>query len=392
MSKEKHDLSNEAGFDTRAIHSGDEYNTETGAVIAPVYLTSTFAHGNPGNFDYTRSGNPNFRNLEKTLANLEGAKHATAFSSGVAAITAVVSTLSASDTIVAEENLYGCTYRLFEQVFRKFGVEAQYLDLTKDENIETLSSHNPSLIWIESPTNPLLKVLDIRKIAAKARDIDSPLIVDNTFSSPYLQRPLELGADLSLSSTTKYINGHSDSLGGVVCTNSSEWGEKMIFAQKALGLNPAPLDSWLTARGVKTLGLRMERHSENALALAQFFKGQTAVPAVHYPFLEGDAGYNIAKSQMKAGSGIISVDLGLSIDETTRFLKNLKFFTMAESLGGIESLVCHPASMTHASIPKEVREGVGLTDSLVRFSVGIEDLDDLIADIRAALPEKLLES
>jgi cystathionine gamma-synthase len=375
-------------FSTTAIHGGDEYNSETGSVIAPIYWSSTFAHGNPGGFDYTRSGNPNFRNLEQVLAALESAEYATVFSSGVAAITAIVSTLSSGDTVVAEENLYGCTYRLFEQVFGKFGLTVHYIDFSKEESLSTITDVKPALVWIESPTNPLLKVLDIRAIADTCKEVDAPLVVDNTFASPYLQRPIELGATLSLSSTTKYIGGHSDALGGVVATSCAEWSEKMIFAQKALGLNPSPADSWLTSRGVKTLALRMEKHSQNALKIATFLQQETDATAVYYPFLPEHPGSNIARQQMAAGSGVVSADFGLSVEETVGFLKRLTLFTMAESLGGIESLVCHPASMTHAAIPREVRLNVGLTDSLVRFSVGIEDAEDLIDDLRQALGGK----
>jgi cystathionine beta-lyase/cystathionine gamma-synthase len=375
---------NQRRFETEAIHRGLAYRDETGAVMPPVYLTSTFASGNPGGFDYTRSGNPNFRNLQDVLAALEGASHATVFASGVSAITAIVSTLQSGDVVLAEENVYGCTYRLFDKVFAKFGVEIRYLDLAEPRNWEEIGRSEPALVWIESPTNPNLKVLDIAGIAECCRAAGSPLVVDNTFASSYVQRPIELGADLSLLSTTKYLNGHSDSLGGVVCTNSPEWQDKMLFAQKALGLQPSPFDTWLTQRGVKTLAVRMERHSANALAMAQHLEARDGVAWVRYPFLPSHPQHEVAKRQMMGGSGIVTADLGLSYDATMTFLGNLKLFTLAESLGGIESLICHPASMTHASIPRDVREQVGITDSLVRFSVGIEHVDDLIADVDAA--------
>ncbi|MEM0896081.1 MAG: PLP-dependent aspartate aminotransferase family protein [Verrucomicrobiota bacterium] len=378
-------MAQDEGFDTRSVHTGNGFREETGAVIPPVFQTSTFESGNPEGFDYTRSGNPNFRNLEATLASLEGAAHCTVFASGVSAITAVVSTLKSGDLVLAEENVYGCTYRLFDQVFTKFGVEVEYLDLSKVENYGRISERKPVLVWIESPTNPMLKVLDIAAISKVSSEAGSAVIVDNTFASSFLQRPIELGADLSLLSTTKYINGHSDSLGGAVCTNSEAWSAKMVFAQKALGLQPSPFDSWLTLRGVKTQSLRMERHSANGLALAEALEADEEVKWVRYPFLPSDPGFSVAKSQMKRGSGIVTADLGLDLARTEAFLKALKYFTKAESLGGIESLSCHPATMTHASVPKEVRESVGITDSVVRFSVGIENVEDLLGDVKSAL-------
>ncbi len=373
------------GFETRAIHSGRDFVGDTGAVTPPLWLTSTFEYGNPNGFDYTRSGNPNFRLLERTVASLESAQHATSFGSGVSAITAIVSTLKSGDVVVAEENIYGCTFRLFAQVFAKFGVEIRYLDFTEPGSLEKIAEHSPSLVWIESPTNPNLKIIDIAAVAEAAHEAGSPLIVDNTFAGSSLQRPLELGADLSLLSLTKYTNGHSDALVGAVCTNSDEWQEKMIFAQKALGLQPSPMDCWLALRGAKTLSIRMDRHCENALALAEFLENETDAHWVRYPFLPSHPQYEIAKKQMSGGSGIVTVDLGRDLDSTLAVLDKLAYFPKAESLGGIESLCCHPASMTHASVPRETREAVGITDSMVRFSVGIETISDLIADVKQAL-------
>jgi len=373
------------GFETRAIHSGRDFVSDTGAVSPPLWLTSTFEYGNPNGFDYTRSGNPNFTLLERTVASLESAEFATTFGSGVSAITAVVSTLKSGDTVVAEENIYGCTFRLFAQVFAKFGVTIDYVDFTDPASLEGLSGKNPALVWIESPTNPNLKILDIAAIAKASHEAGAPLIVDNTFASSYLQRPLELGADMSLVSLTKYTNGHSDALVGAVCTNSKEWQEKMVFAQKALGLQPGPMDAWLTLRGAKTEAIRMERHCSNALAFATFLEKETEAVSVRYPFLPSHPQYDLATRQMSGGSGIVTVDFGLDLAETLAFLERLQFFPKAESLGGVESLCCHPASMTHASVPQETREAVGITDSLVRFSVGIETVDDLIADVKQAL-------
>lgn len=383
MSKEE---INHWRHETLSIHEGLDYTGDTGAVIPPIFMTSTFESGNAEGFDYTRSGNPNFRNLEKVLADLEGAKRASVFASGVSAITAITSTLSSGTKIVAEENIYGCTYRLFEQVFAKFGVEVEYLDLTAQSNIDLINQIQPELVWIESPTNPLLKIIDIESVAKASHEAGASLVVDNTFASSCLQRPLELGADLSLLSTTKYTNGHSDTLGGVVCSASDEWGDKMVFAQKALGLQPSPFGCWLIQRGLKTQGLRIMRHSSNALAVASFFEQEFPDAVVRYPFLVSHPQYEIAIKQMSGGSGVVTVDLGLTLEGTQNFLQRLKLFRMAESLGGVESLSCHPASMTHASVPKDVRESVGITDSLFRLSVGIENEEDLINDIKSSLP------
>lgn len=375
----------EEGFETRAIHAGRDFVAETGAITPPIWLTSTFEYGNPNGFDYTRSGNPNFRLLERALASVESGAFATVFASGVSAITAVVSTLKSGDVVVAEENIYGCTYRMFAQVFAKFGVSVVYLDFTESASLEKLAEHRPALVWIESPTNPNLKIIDIAAVAKATRAAGSVLVVDNTFASSYLQRPLELGADLSLLSTTKYTNGHSDALGGVVCTNDEAWRDKMIFAQKALGLQPSPMDCWLTLRGLKTEAVRMERHCSNALRFAEFLEAGAGARFVRYPFLPSHPQYDIACRQMAGGSGIVTADFGLSLEETLKFVESLRYFPKAESLGGIESLCCHPASMTHASVPKEQREKVGITDSLVRFSVGIERVEDLIGDVREGL-------
>lgn len=375
----------EARFETRAIHIGQEYRSETGAVIPPIYMTSTFETGNPGGFDYTRSGNPNYRNLQHTLASLENAKHATVFASGVSAITAIAFGLKSGDTILSELNIYGCTYRLFERVLRKFGVDIQYVDLSDPANYRVITELKPALVWLESPTNPLLKILDIQAISDVAHAVGSAVVMDNTFASSLLQRPLDLGADLSLLSTTKYSNGHSDALGGAVCSNCDEWQEKMIFAQKALGLQPSPFDTWLTSRGVKTEAIRMERHCANALELATRLEAQVGVKSVRYPFLASHPQYDLARKQMSGGSGMLLADFGHSQEGALAFIRRLRLFTQAESLGGIESLVCHPATMTHASIPRDVRESAGVTDGLIRFSVGIEHVDDLWSDIESAL-------
>jgi len=377
------------GFTTRAVHGGRGFSGTTGAVMPPVFLTSTFENGNPDGFDYTRSGNPNFRLLQQALASLEGGRFATCFASGVSAITAVVSTLKSGDVVLAEENVYGCTYRLFARVFAKFGLQVQYRDLSQRENWAAIRQLKPALVWLESPTNPLLKILDIAGISRVARSVGAPVLVDNTFASPYLQRPLELGATLSLSSTTKYVNGHSDCLAGIVVTNDRAWQDQMIFAQKALGLQPSPFDAWLTTRGQRTLALRMERHSANALELARWLEKRRGVRQVRYPFLPSHPQYRLARRQMQAGSGILIAELDCSAKAALAFCRRLEFFTLAESLGGVESLICHPPTMTHASVPPEVRRKVGIGDGLIRFSVGIEDVADLRRDIDEALKRTL---
>jgi len=380
---------NSPGFGTRAIHTGRGFTGETGAVMPPIYMTSTFRQGNAEGFDYTRSGNPNFRLLGESLAAAEGGAYATVFASGVSAITAVVSSLKSGDTVLAEENLYGCTYRMFERVFAKFGLRTRYVDLSRRENWDEIGRVRPRLVWLESPTNPLLKILDIAEISRLADEAGAATLVDNTFASPFLQRPLELGATMSLSSTTKYINGHSDCLGGVVVTNDAGWHSEMEFAQKALGLQPSPFDAWLTTRGQRTMALRMERHCHNALELARWLETRTGVRMVRHPFLPSHPHYELARRQMRGGSGMVIAEFDCSEEKALAFCRRLRLFTMAESLGGVESLVCHPPTMTHAHVPTEVRRGVGIPDGLVRFSVGIEDLADLQQDIDEALTETL---
>ncbi len=375
-------------IETAAIYIGQEPEPNTGAVIPPIYSTSTFSQIEPGvtnGYDYTRSGNPNFSNLEKTLSAIEEAEYATVFGSGMAAITAILSSLKHGDLILAEENIYGCTYRILDRVFNKFGLSVEYLDFSNSDNFHFITEKSPALVWIESPTNPLLKIIDIEAVSRIVQKTGSTLVVDNTFASAYLQKPIKLGACISVSSTTKYINGHSDSLGGVVITDQEDWHEKMIFAQKAVGLNPSPFDTWLISRGVKTLPVRMEQHCKNAQRFANFLESLSVVKTVRYPFLKSHVQYELAKRQMTGGSGIVTVTFDFSLEQTKKLISGLKYFTLAESLGGIESLVCHPASMTHASIPQQEREYVGISDGLVRFSVGIENCDDLIDDFNNAL-------
>ena len=375
-------------FETRAVHVGQEPESATGAVIAPIYATSTFAQIRPGEtrgYDYTRSGNPNFTRLADSLASLENGRFATVFGSGMAAITAVLSSFSSGDLVLAEENVYGCTFRIFARVFEKFGLGVRYVDFANPASYDAIAQARPALVWLESPTNPMLKILDLEAISARAAAVGAPVLVDNTFASPFFQRPLDLGATLSLSSTTKYVNGHSDCLGGVVVTNDPEWQERMIFAQKAVGLNPSPFDAWLVSRGVKTLALRMRQHHENALEIATRLEDCRAVRWVRHPFLPSHPQYSVARRQMSGGSGIVTLELDADLETTKDFVSGLELFALAESLGGIESLVDHPASMTHASIPRPEREKVGILDGLVRLSVGIEHVDDLVADLDRGL-------
>jgi len=373
------------GVSTKVIHHGESFANSTGTVMPPIYQTATFSHGNPEGFDYTRSGNPNFRILEAVLCSLESCKYSTVFGSGVSSITAIASSLSSGDLILCEENLYGCTVRLFEQVFKKFGLRTKWLDFSKISSIDSINKLSPSMIWLESPTNPLLKVLDLRKICDTAKKSQIPVVVDNTFATALLQRPLELGATISLTSTTKYINGHSDALGGAICTEDRIWNEKMKFAQKALGLQPSPFDCWLITRGIKTLPLRLQKQVDNALNLANQLAEQPCVEWVRYPFRPDHPQNELAKKQMSAGGAIITVKLQANRKKAYSFCKDLKYFTMAESLGGIESLVCHPTTMTHASVPTEIKEKLGIDEGLVRFSIGCEDFLDLDQDIKQSL-------
>ena len=375
------------GLNTRVIHHGDSFAGDTGTVMPPIFPTSTFAHGNPSGFDYTRSGNPNFRILDGVLASVEGCSHATVFASGVSAITAVVSQLKQGDLVLCEENLYGCTVRLFEQVFAKFGLRTAWMDFTRPESLEEIRSHKPAMVWLESPTNPLLKVIDLQAVCAVTQPLGIPVLVDNTFATALVQRPLELGATLSLTSTTKYINGHSDALGGAVCTNDPEWHQKRVFSQKALGLQPSPYDCWLITRGIKTLPLRLRQQMANAAALADQLAEHPRVNWVRYPHRPDHPQHAIASQQMAAGGAIVTVSFNASQDDTYALCKRLRWFTMAESLGGIESLICHPATMTHAAVSADVKAKLGIDDGLVRFSVGCEDLADLQTDLQQALEQ-----
>lgn len=375
-------------FSTKVIHIGQKPDTSTGSVTPPIYMTSTYLQGAPGQtkgYDYTRAGNPNFSNLEQTLAALEGGKYATVFSSGTSALTALISTLKKNGKIFGCNDLYGGTYRLFNQVFNQFGVEFSTINTQDLDDVNLALKSKPDFIFLESPTNPLLKISDINAISGLSKKSGTVVVVDNTFASPYFQNPLLLGANVVLHSSTKYLGGHSDVIGGVVITNNKNLKEKLDFARKAIGLNPSPFDTWLISRGVKTLAVRMKQHAKNALIIAKFLQEHPKVKKVYYPGLADHVNYDIAKRQMKGFSGIVSVEFDLNIKQTKKLISSFQIIALAESLGGVESLVNHPASMTHASISKSDREKIGLKDGLVRFSIGIEDDKDLINDIKTAL-------
>tara|TARA_Y100001970_G_C14259267_1_gene878354 strand:- start:3519 stop:4679 length:1161 start_codon:yes stop_codon:yes gene_type:complete len=374
-------------FRTKAIHHRKDFIGGTGSLMPPIFQTSTFEFGNKDAFDYTRSGNPNFRILESLLNSLEESNYCTVFNSGISAITAIASSLKSNDIILCEKNLYGCTIRLFEQVFKKFGIKSQFIDFTNSESYKTIDELNPQLIWIETPTNPLLKIVDIKNVCLEANKKGIPVVVDNTFCTSYIQKPIELGATLSLISTTKFINGHSDALGGAVMTMDKAWNDKLKFAQKSLGLQPSPMDCWLTTRGVKTLPLRIEYQSNSAENIASKLLNHPLINTLNYPFLRTHSSKEIAKKQMRLGGSMITMKLKLNKEETFLFCKKLKFFTLAESLGGVESLVSHPSTMSHASVDKKTKESIGITDSLIRFSIGCEDSDDLFYDLKQALDQ-----
>jgi cystathionine beta-lyase/cystathionine gamma-synthase len=369
-------------LETVAIHGGQRPDPTHGAVMQPIVLSSTFAQPEPGKplrFDYSRSGNPTRAALEASLAALEGGAAALAFASGCAAATTLLHTLRPGDKVVCGDDVYGGTYRLFTTVMRPMGIEVAFIDMRTVDDVARAIDDRTRLVWLESPTNPMLKVVDI---AAVAR-LGVPLVVDNTFASPVLQNPLALGAKVVVHSTTKYINGHSDVVGGALITSDLELARKLAFLQNAIGAVPSPMDCYLVLRGIKTLPLRMERHVANAGELARRLSRRKGVARVIYPGLPSHPQHELATRQMRGGGGMISIELDGGLAESRRFLQALKVFTLAESLGGVESLAEHPALMTHASIPAEVRRGLGISDGLVRLSVGLEHVEDLWADLEA---------
>lgn len=375
-------------FSTKAIHKGwkpDE--SSTGSVMPPIYLSSTFELEAPGQsrgFEYARANHPNAVILEEVLAALEEGAYATVFSSGMGALTALASTLKQGDRVVAICGVYGGTYRLFSQILNRFGVEWIHLLKPSVEEVEKVLATGPKWLMFETPTNPLMQILDIEAWAKRAKTHGVLTVIDNTFASPYCQNPLKLGAAIVWHSTTKYIGGHSDVLGGVVISNDKEIKKQLDFARKTLGNNPSPFDSWLLTRGVKTLAIRMEKHAQNGLGVAQFLETRPEVRRVYYPGLPTHPDYEIALKQMRCWNGMLSADFQLPLDKVFKLLSSFRYFTLAESLGGVESLVSHPATMTHAVMSKKEREILGITDGLVRFSVGIEDLSDLLEDLEAA--------
>lgn len=388
MSQQRHN--NCWGFDTQAIHSGQQFDPATNAVITPIYATSTYAQLAPGEhlgLDYGRSHNPTRFAYERVVAHLEAGQAGFAFASGLAAAAAVLEVLDAGAHIIATNDLYGGTYRLFERVRkRSANLEVSYVDLSDPAALEAAIRPNTKMVWVETPTNPLLKLVDLEAVAAIARKHGLITVADNTFATPWIQKPLTLGFDIVIHSATKYINGHSDIIGGLaIVGDNKELAEQVGFLQNATGGIAGPFDSFLAHRGVKTLGIRMERHSSNALAIAAWLEAQPQIARVIYPGLKSHPQHALAQRQMKTGGGMISAVLKGGEEAARRFLTRTELFTLAESLGGIESLIEHPASMTHASIPAETRKAIGIDDGLVRISVGIEALGDLTADLAAAL-------
>lgn len=374
---------------TKFIHAGTEPDPSTGAIMTPIYQTSTYVQAAPGNhkgFEYARSQNPTRKALEEALAVIENGKYGLAFSSGVAATDAVIKLLSPGDEVIAGNDMYGGTYRLFTKVFEKYGIRFHYVNMQETENIRQHVNKHTKLIWMETPTNPLMNIADIEAVALIAKEHQVLLCVDNTFASPYLQSPLDLGADLVMHSSTKYLGGHSDVIQGALIMNDAGLREKLYFLQKSCGAVPGPMDCFLVLRGIKTLHVRMQRHCENGRVIAHFLRNHSAIEKVYWCGFEDHPNYEIAKKQMRDFGGMMSFTLkDGSIENATRVLSSTQLFALAESLGGVESLINHPASMTHASIPREERIKYGLTDSLIRLSVGIEDAEDLMEDLNRAI-------
>jgi cystathionine beta-lyase/cystathionine gamma-synthase len=378
------------GFSTRCVHAGQDNDPTTGAVITPIYATSTYAQSSPGvhkGFEYARTQNPTRMALERCIADLEGGTAGFAFASGMAATATIVDCLEKDSHIIVGDDVYGGTRRLFDKVRRQSaGIETTYVDLTDVEALTAAIGPNTRLVWLETPTNPMLKVIDLERIAALARPKKITTVCDNTFASPWIQRPLEYGFDLVMHSTTKYLNGHSDMVGGlVVVGNNTELGDRLTFLQNAAGAIQGPFDSFLALRGVKTLALRMERQSASALQIAHWLAQHPRIRRVRYPGLASHPQHELARRQMRAFGAMIAIELDGSPDDARRFLERCRLFTLAESLGGVESLISLPALMTHASTAAEVRASLSITDTLIRISVGIEDTEDLIADLKVAL-------
>ncbi|HEU4338540.1 MAG TPA: cystathionine gamma-synthase [Planctomycetota bacterium] len=381
-------MKKEHGFSTKAIHAGQEPDPATGAIMTPVYLTSTYVQSAPGvhkGFDYARTNHPTRLALERNIAALEGASHGLCFASGLAAETTFAATLSPGDHVVCGRDVYGGTYRLFTNVFQKFGVTFTFVNIHDLAELKRALRPDTKIVWLETPSNPLLTVTDLRAAAKLAHAKKARVVVDNTFATPYLQQPLSLGADVVVHSTTKYLGGHSDVVGGAIATSDKELFDRLKYLQNAMGGVPGPLDCFLVLRGIKTLAVRMRQHCENARKIAGFLKSRKDVKRVYYPGLPGHPQHEIAKRQMKDFGGMISLELDGGVERNIAFSTKTKLFALAESLGGVESLIGHPTTMTHASIPKAEREKGGLPDGLVRLSVGIEEVEDLIGDLDQAI-------
>lgn len=376
-------------FNTKTIHGGQEHDKAYGSVMPPIYQTSTYAQSTPGGhkgYEYSRTHNPTRNALENAFASIENGNYGLAFGSGLAAIDAVVKLLKPGDEVVSTNDLYGGTYRLFTKIYEDFGIKFHFIGMENADNVEAYINDNTKLIWVETPTNPMMNIIDVKSIAATAKKHNVLLAVDNTFATPYLQQPLDLGADIVMHSATKYLGGHSDVVMGALVVKDKELADQLYFIQNASGAVCGPQDSFLVLRGIKTLHVRMQRHCENGKAVAEYLASHPKVENVYWPGFENHPNHEVAKAQMKDFGGMISFTTkGNNYEEAIKVVEKLKIFTLAESLGGVESLSGHPASMTHASIPKEEREKTGVVDSLIRLSVGIEDEADLIADLKQAL-------
>jgi len=376
-------------FNTKTIHGGQKHDQAYGAVMPPIYQTSTYAQKTPGGhkgYEYSRTHNPTRSALENALASIENGKYGLAFASGMAAIDAIIKLLKPGDEVISTNDLYGGSYRLFTKIYEDFGVKFHFIGMENTSKIEGQINEHTKLIWVESPTNPMMNIIDIKAAATLAKNHDILLAVDNTFATPYLQLPLDLGADIVMHSATKYLGGHSDVVMGALVVNEKSLAERLYFIQNASGAVCGPQDSFLVLRGIKTLHLRMQRHCENGKAIAEYLATHPKIEKVYWPGFESHPNHKIAKSQMKDFGGMVSFTTkGNNFDEAIKIVEKLKIFTLAESLGGVESLAGHPASMTHASIPKEKREQTGVVDSLIRLSVGIEDIEDLLADLKQAI-------
>ena len=376
-------------FATKTIHAGQKPDKSTGAIMTPIYQTSTYIQESPGKhngYEYSRTGNPTRSALERNIAGLESGKYGLCFGSGLAAIDAIIKLLNPGDEVISTNDLYGGSYRIFTKIFAKYNIKFHFVDMSDLNNISKLISSKTKMLWTETPTNPMLNIVDISALSKVAKKHDLIFVVDNTFATPYLQRPIEHGADIVMHSLTKYMGGHSDVVMGAIICNDDDIAEKLYFIQNSCGAVPGPMDSFLVLRGIKTLHVRMQRHCDNAKEIAEFLNKHPKIQTVYYPGLTTHKNHEIAKLQMKDFGGMMSFSLkGDSLDDAIKIVSNTHFFTLAESLGGVESLCGHPATMTHAAIPKEERLKSGVTDSLIRLSVGIEDVDDLIYDLKSSL-------